>query len=127
LSRKAPEAFRTIAEAAAEVGVAAHVLRFWESQFPFIRPLKRAGGRRFYRPSDIAMLTELRRALHIERLSIKQARALPNRRWHPASAPSAPPVGEAANGGPWAVMRAALGRAIRAKDILDGVLGSSIA
>ena len=50
---KGPEAFRTISEAAEELGVPQHVLRFWESKFSFIRPMKRAGGRRFYRPQDI--------------------------------------------------------------------------
>ena len=53
---KGPEAFRTISEAADELGVPQHVLRFWESKFSFIRPMKRAGGRRFYRPQDIAIL-----------------------------------------------------------------------
>ena len=58
---KGPEAFRTISEAAEEVGVAQHVLRFWETKFSFIRPMKRAGGRRFYRPQDLAVLCGVRR------------------------------------------------------------------
>ena len=53
---KGPNAFRTISEAADELGVPQHVLRFWETKFSFIRPMKRAGGRRFYRPQDIAVL-----------------------------------------------------------------------
>lgn len=61
---KGPEAFRTISEAADEVGVAQHVLRFWETKFSFIRPMKRAGGRRFYRPHDLAVLSGVRRLLH---------------------------------------------------------------
>jgi DNA-binding transcriptional MerR regulator len=61
---KGPEAFRTISEAAEEVGVAQHVLRFWETKFSFIRPMKRAGGRRFYRPQDLAVLCGVRRLLH---------------------------------------------------------------
>ena len=61
---KGPEAFRTISEAASEVGVAQHVLRFWETKFSFIRPMKRAGGRRFYRPQDLAVLRGVRRLLH---------------------------------------------------------------
>ena len=61
---KGPEAFRTISEAADEVGVAQHVLRFWETKFSFIRPMKRAGGRRFYRPQDLAVLRGVRRLLH---------------------------------------------------------------
>lgn len=61
MTGKSPEAFRSISEAAAELKVEQHVLRFWESQLPFIRPLKRAGGRRFYRPGDLALLKEVQR------------------------------------------------------------------
>ena len=67
---KSPEAFRTISEAADEVGVAQHVLRFWESKFSFIRPMKRAGGRRFYRPQDLVVLRGVRRLLHDEGYTI---------------------------------------------------------
>ena len=67
---KGPDAFRTISEAAAEVGVAQHVLRFWESKFSFIRPMKRAGGRRFYRPQDLVVLRGVRRLLHEEGYTI---------------------------------------------------------
>jgi DNA-binding transcriptional MerR regulator len=68
---KGPEAFRTISEAADELGVPQHVLRFWETKFSFIKPMKRAGGRRFYRPADIVMLAGVRRMLHDEGLTIK--------------------------------------------------------
>ena len=68
---KGPEAFRSISEAATELGVPPHVLRFWETKFSFIRPMKRAGGRRFYRPQDIALLAQLRRLLHDEGYTIK--------------------------------------------------------
>ncbi len=61
---KGPNAFRTISEAADEVGVPQHVLRFWETRFSFIRPMKRAGGRRFYRPQDVAVLKGVRALLH---------------------------------------------------------------
>jgi DNA-binding transcriptional MerR regulator len=67
---KGPDAFRTISEAADEVGVAQHVLRFWETKFSFIRPMKRAGGRRFYRPHDLAILRGVRRLLHDEGYTI---------------------------------------------------------
>ena len=53
---KAPDALRTISEVSEALGTAAHVLRFWESKFPQIKPIKRAGGRRYYRPSDVALL-----------------------------------------------------------------------
>ena len=68
---KGPEAFRTISEAADELGVPQHVLRFWETKFSFIKPMKRAGGRRFYRPADVLVLAGVRRLLHDEGYTIK--------------------------------------------------------
>jgi DNA-binding transcriptional MerR regulator len=73
---KGPNAFRTISEAADELGVPQHVLRFWETKFSFIRPMKRAGGRRFYRPQDIAVLNGVRVLLHGEGLTIKGVQKL---------------------------------------------------
>jgi len=73
---KGPNAFRTISEAAEELGVPQHVLRFWETKFSFIRPMKRAGGRRFYRPQDVAVLNGVRTLLHSEGLTIKGVQKL---------------------------------------------------
>ena len=73
---KGPEAFRTISEAADELNVPQHVLRFWETKFAFIRPMKRAGGRRFYRPQDISVLKGVRRLLHDEGYTIKGVQRL---------------------------------------------------
>jgi DNA-binding transcriptional MerR regulator len=73
---KGPEAFRTISEAAEELGVPQHVLRFWETKFSFIRPMKRAGGRRFYRPQDLAILRGVRTLLHSEGYTIKGVQKL---------------------------------------------------
>ncbi|WP_374516142.1 MerR family transcriptional regulator [Brevundimonas sp.] len=73
---KSPNAFRTISEAAEEVGAPQHVLRFWETKFAFITPLKRAGGRRFYRPQDVVLLKAVRRLLHDEGLTIKGVQRL---------------------------------------------------
>ncbi|MBX3485535.1 MerR family transcriptional regulator [Phenylobacterium sp.] len=73
---KGPDAFRTISEAADELDVPQHVLRFWETRFSFIKPMKRAGGRRFYRPSDIAVLKGVRRLLHDEGYTIKGVQKL---------------------------------------------------
>ena len=73
---KGPEAFRTISEAADELHVPQHVLRFWETKFSFIKPMKRAGGRRFYRPSDISILRGVRRLLHDEGYTIKGVQKL---------------------------------------------------
>ena len=68
---KSPDAFRTISEVADVLETPAHVLRFWESRFPQIRPVKRAGGRRYYRPSDVALLAGIKRLLHDEGLTIR--------------------------------------------------------
>lgn len=73
---KGPDAFRTISEAAVELGVPQHVLRFWETKFSFIRPMKRAGGRRFYRRQDIEMLRGVRALLHDEGYTIKGVQRL---------------------------------------------------
>jgi DNA-binding transcriptional MerR regulator len=73
---KGPQAFRTISEAADELGVPQHVLRFWETRFSFIRPMKRAGGRRFYRPQDIAVLAGVQALLHRDGQTIKAVQLL---------------------------------------------------
>lgn len=73
---KSPKAFRTISEAAEEVGAPQHVLRFWETKFDFVAPVKRAGGRRFYRPDDVMVLKAVRRLLHDEGLTIRGVQRL---------------------------------------------------
>ncbi len=73
---KGPDAFRTISEASDELGVPQHVLRFWETRFSFIRPMKRAGGRRFYRPQDLEVLRGVRGLLHDQGYTIKGVQRL---------------------------------------------------
>jgi DNA-binding transcriptional MerR regulator len=68
---KSADAFRTISEAAEELDVPQHVLRFWETRFPQIKPLKRAGGRRYYRPRDIELLRLIKHLLYSEGYTIK--------------------------------------------------------
>lgn len=68
---KSPDAFRTISEVADWLGVQAHVLRFWESKFSQVKPVKRAGGRRYYRPGDMQLLGGIRKLLHDDGLTIK--------------------------------------------------------
>lgn len=75
-SKKAPEAFRSISEASTEIGAPQHVLRFWETRFSFVRPMKRAGGRRFYRPQDIEVLRGVRVLLQDEGYTIKGVQRL---------------------------------------------------
>ncbi len=73
MADKSDNAFRTISEAAEEIGVPAHVLRFWETRFTQLQPLKRAGGRRYYRPSDMALLRQIRSLLHDRGMTIRGA------------------------------------------------------
>ena len=68
---KSPEAFRTISEVADWLGTPAHVLRFWESRFSQVKPIKRAGGRRYYRPSDMALLGGIKKLLHDDGMTIR--------------------------------------------------------
>lgn len=68
---KAADAFRTISEVAEELDLHKHVLRFWEVKFPQIKPMKRGGGRRYYRPSDLELLRGIRHLLHSEGYTIK--------------------------------------------------------
>jgi DNA-binding transcriptional MerR regulator len=70
-AQKSPEAFRTISEVAAELDVPQHVLRFWETKFTTIKPLKRGGGRRYYRPDDLDLLRGIRSLLYRDGLTIK--------------------------------------------------------
>jgi len=70
-AEKSPEAFRTISEVAAELDVPQHVLRFWESKFSSLKPLKRGGGRRYYRPDDLDLLRGIRSLLYSDGLTIK--------------------------------------------------------
>ena len=89
---KDPEAFRTIGEVARVLGVKQHVLRYWEEQFPMLKPLTRAGGRRYYRPADVALIAEIDRLLHHEGFTIRGARqALSGKGGKPAMPPATLP------------------------------------
>src|SRR6478735_2424478 len=129
---KSPDAFRTISEAAEELNVPQHVLRFWETKFAFIRPMKRAGGRRFYRPSDIAVLRGVCHLLHDEGYTIKGVQRLHReqgvRRLVSAGeggpAPAYAPTPAAGNGGGKDGLLRALGDLEAAKQKLDSLLKS---
>ena len=97
---KSAEAFRTISEVATELEVQQHVLRFWESRFAQIKPVKRAGGRRFYRPDDVDLLRGIRSLLYVDGLTIRGVQKILKERGlrhvamigrGQASAPYAPP------------------------------------
>ncbi len=74
--KKAPNAFRTISEVADDLHIPQHVLRFWETRFPQVKPLKRGGGRRYYRPDDIALLRRISDLLYIQGYTIKGVQRL---------------------------------------------------
>lgn len=73
---KSAEAFRTISEVAEEIGVPQHVLRFWETRFPAVKPLKRGGNRRYYRPDDVELLRTINRLLYADGYTIKGVQKL---------------------------------------------------
>ena len=73
---KSPNAFRTISEVASDLDVPPHVLRFWETKFAQIKPMKRGGGRRYYRPDDIQLLKNIRSLLYVEGYTIKGVQRL---------------------------------------------------
>jgi DNA-binding transcriptional MerR regulator len=73
---KSPAAFRTIGEVADDLELPAHVLRFWESKFPQLKPLKRGGGRRYYRPEDIVLLRRIRQCLYQDGYTIRGVQKL---------------------------------------------------
>ena len=94
-SAKDPGAFLTIGELSAELGVAQHILRYWESKFPKLRPLQRAGNRRYYRPADVELARLIHRLLGAEGYTMKGAQKLVRERARASgveeAAPAAPP------------------------------------
>lgn len=71
---KAPDALRTIGEVSNALGIRQHVLRYWEEQFPALKPIKRSGGRRYYRPEDVQLLATIDRLVHREGYTLRGAR-----------------------------------------------------
>ena len=95
-ARKAPSAFRTISEVADDLHIPQHVLRFWETKFPQLKPLKRGGGRRYYRPEDISLLRRVSDLLYTQGYTIKGVqRLLREGGLDEAIAAGAPPVAAA--------------------------------
>jgi len=99
---KAPDALRTIGEVAAALGIRQHVLRYWEEQFPMLRPLKRSGSRRYYRPSDVALVERIDQLVHKQGYTLRGARLVlqgkapedgaTNETAEPVAAPSGAPA-----------------------------------
>ncbi len=102
-SAKAEGAFRTISEVAAELGLPQHILRYWETRFPQLRPLQRAGNRRYYRPADVALARRIDRLLNQEGYTMRGVQKLLAQGDAPAlqaPPPVAAPVAPAPSGAP---------------------------
>ena len=94
---KAPDAFRTIGELSAELGVAQHILRYWETKFPQLKPLQRAGNRRYYRPADVALARRIHKLLSEEGYTVRGVQKLLRGKGAVDESPPQPPAFEALN------------------------------
>jgi DNA-binding transcriptional MerR regulator len=131
-SKKSASAFRTISEVADDLDVQQHVLRFWETKFSHIRPLKRGGGRRYYRPEDVALLKTIHNLLYTEGYTIKGVQKLlkeqgkntiiQNNRPQQAVSPQAAPVAASAAASVSAVPATEQGLNAQQKEALEAVL-----
>ena len=92
---KAPGAFKTIGELSSELGVAQHILRYWESKFPQLRPLQRAGNRRYYRPADVELARTIHRLLNNEGYTVRGVQKVLRGKDTAQSAPATIAVGDA--------------------------------
>ncbi|MGE5600991.1 MerR family transcriptional regulator [Sphingomonas sediminicola] len=93
---KAPGAFKTIGELSNELGVAQHILRYWETKFPQLRPLQRAGNRRYYRPADVELARMIHRLLNSEGYTVRGVQKVLRSKDVPQVGPVAAAVGDAA-------------------------------
>ena len=89
-TEKSPDAFRTIGELSAELGVAQHILRYWETRFSQLRPLQRAGNRRYYRPADVALVRRIADLLNNQGYTVRGVQQLLDSGAAPAPADPAP-------------------------------------
>ena len=92
---KDPEAFRTIGELSDELGVAQHILRYWETRFPQLRPLQRAGNRRYYRPADVTLARRIHHLLSNEGYTVRGVQKVLRGKDAAQPAPVTIPVGDA--------------------------------
>ena len=105
-AEKAPDAFKTIGELSQELGVAQHILRYWESRFPQLRPLQRAGNRRYYRSADVELARNINRLLNQEGYTVRGVQKLLRDRavaageveQPPAPEPAPPPIEQGSAG-----------------------------
>ena len=104
---KAPGAFRTIGELSSELGVAQHILRYWETKFPQLRPLQRAGNRRYYRPADVELARTIHRLLNSEGYTVRGVQKVLRSKDAPAASPE-PVMQQRPQRCPWRSSRPAL-------------------
>ena len=121
-NRKSDLAFRTIGELAADLGVPQHILRYWETRFPQLKPLQRAGNRRYYRPDDVALARRIHRLLNEEGYTIRGVQQVLRKDGGGAGEPEAPTPAPAPTASQTGVSSDAL-RAIR--DVLADALTES--
>lgn len=114
---KEPDALRTIGEVAAALGIRQHVLRYWEEQFPTLKPIKRSGGRRYYRPQDVQLIATIDRLVHREGYTLRGARqALEGGGADaPSTAPQSPASPASGNTSALSAIRDRLARALAAE------------
>ena len=122
MAGKSQQAFRTISELAGELGVPQHILRYWETRFPQLRPLQRAGNRRYYRPDDVALARRIHHLLNsegytirgVQRVLSQKGGAAPEPAPEPALDAPSPPAPAPAQNGPRDAFAAERLRAVRA-------------
>jgi DNA-binding transcriptional MerR regulator len=122
-AEKAPGAFKTIGELSQELGVAQHILRYWETKFPQLRPLQRAGNRRYYRPADVDLARKIHRLLSQEGYTVRGVQKLLRERnglagIHEAAPAGAPPAHADAGATP----RLDIARLVAVRDRLQAAL-----
>jgi len=121
---KSPDAFKTIGELSEELGIAQHILRYWESRFPQLKPLQRAGNRRYYRPADVDLVKRIHRLLNQEGYTVRGVQQLlkANGRGEQPAAPSQPQP--TINTAPAAAPSVDLRRLVELRDRLASALDS---
>ncbi len=112
MTDKSDSAFRTIGEVSDELGVAQHVLRYWETRFPQLKPIQRAGNRRYYRPEDVALVRRIHGLLNAEGYTVKGVQKLLAAKGGVAAVPALPVPANAPSLGELKAIRALLARAL---------------
>ncbi len=124
LADKAPDAFRTIGELSQELGVPQHILRYWESKFPQLRPLQRAGNRRYYRAADVALARRIHTLLSQDGYTIRGVQKLLADKAAPATPVSAQAVTAPVREAPPAASSLDIDRLVRLRDRLSAALSA---